>query len=156
MDVVARTRRGWVFRALSIVVLLAAFALTACETSRDDAQAIINIINNERYQRGIPLVPENVDLAAEADRWAQEMRNTCTLKHRSNLATGLPAGWTMVAENVGVGGDYWAVHNAFMNSPSHRANILNANYTHVGVGAVWGNCWGQTQMWVVYIFMRYG
>ena len=28
------------------------------------------------------------------------------------------------------------VVNAWMNSPGHRANILNANYTHIGVGFV--------------------
>ena len=40
-----------------------------------------------------------------------------------------------------------AVVNGWMNSSGHRANILNANYTHIGVGYVaQGNYW--TQMFI--------
>ncbi len=40
-----------------------------------------------------------------------------------------------------------AVVNAWMNSAGHRANILNASYTHIGVGyAAEGNYW--TQMFI--------
>ena len=40
-----------------------------------------------------------------------------------------------------------AVVNAWMNSPGHRANILNSTYTHIGVGYVpSGNYW--TQMFI--------
>jgi len=40
-----------------------------------------------------------------------------------------------------------AVVNAWMNSSGHRANILNANYTQIGVGYVAdGNYW--TQMFI--------
>jgi uncharacterized protein YkwD len=39
------------------------------------------------------------------------------------------------------------VVTAWMNSPGHRANILNANFTHLGVGYVAsGNYW--TQMFI--------
>ncbi|MGN0977744.1 MAG: CAP domain-containing protein, partial [Faecousia sp.] len=37
-----------------------------------------------------------------------------------------------------------AVVNGWMNSSGHRANILNANFTHIGVGYVsGGNYWTQ-------------
>jgi uncharacterized YkwD family protein len=40
-----------------------------------------------------------------------------------------------------------AVVNGWMNSPGHRANILNSTYTHIGVGYVsQGNYW--TQMFI--------
>ena len=40
-----------------------------------------------------------------------------------------------------------AVVNAWMHSPGHRANILNATYTRIGVGYVeGGNYW--TQMFI--------
>jgi uncharacterized protein YkwD len=39
------------------------------------------------------------------------------------------------------------VVNGWMNSPGHRANILNSTYTHIGVGYVSkGNYW--TQMFI--------
>ena len=41
-----------------------------------------------------------------------------------------------VAENVGVGYSVQALHDAFMGSTGHRANILNASYNRVGIGVV--------------------
>jgi len=37
-------------------------------------------------------------------------------------------------ENVGRGPDVDSVHRAFMSSSTHRGNILNKTFTHVGVG----------------------
>jgi len=45
--------------------------------------------------------------------------------------------WSWWGENIAY--NYpgpWAVVNAWMNSPSHRANILNPNFTQIGVGIV--------------------
>jgi|GEM_PF-2366210 len=40
-----------------------------------------------------------------------------------------------VGENIAYGQkDAASVMNGWMNSPGHRANILNGNYTHIGVG----------------------
>ncbi|HEX6537958.1 MAG TPA: CAP domain-containing protein [Candidatus Dormibacteraeota bacterium] len=33
------------------------------------------------------------------------------------------------------------VNTAFMNSPDHRSNILNGNYTDLGVGSAYGGTW---------------
>jgi len=146
-----KVRRGYKF---VLLLGLAALIASACETARPDAEALINLVNNERYSRSIPFVVENIDLAVEADRWAVEMRNSCTLKHRPDLSVGLPPGWTVVAENVGVGSSVGGVHDAFMGSSEHRGHILNSGFTNLGVGAVWGNCFGSHQVWIVEIFIR--
>ena len=41
-------------------------------------------------------------------------------------------------------------HTGLMNSPGHRANILNPNFTHIGIGAITGGRYGMmfTQMFV--------
>ena len=39
-----------------------------------------------------------------------------------------------VGENVGEGPTVTDIHNAFMNSPEHKANILDHDFTQVGVG----------------------
>lgn len=138
-----------------LVLVVLALALTACqETTRSDADLLINSINNSRFINHVAPVVEHPTLTTEADRWAQEMRNTCTLKHRPNLATNMPAGWTAIAENVANNATLAGAHTAFMNSQLHRDNILNSAYTHVGVGAVKGNCPGKPTYWVVYIFVR--
>jgi len=43
-------------------------------------------------------------------------------------------------------------HNALMNSPGHRRNILDPNFTHIGIGIVEGGPYGMmfTQMFVGY------
>jgi peptidoglycan hydrolase-like protein with peptidoglycan-binding domain len=55
-----------------------------------------------------------------------------------------------VGENVGYGPDALTVHAAFMNSAPHRANILDRDYTEVGIGAVTVN----GRVWVAEVFRR--
>lgn len=53
-------------------------------------------------------------------------------------------GWNWRGENIAYGyGSAASVTNAWMNSDGHRANILNENYTHLGVG-LYGTNWVQT------------
>jgi len=53
-------------------------------------------------------------------------------------------------ENIAGNQSVQAAHTALMNSSGHRANILNPNYTHVGIGIVEGGPYGMmfTQMFV--------
>ena len=41
-------------------------------------------------------------------------------------------------------------HEALMASPGHRQNILNPNYTHIGIGIVKGGSYGTmfTQLFI--------
>ena len=55
-----------------------------------------------------------------------------------------------MGENVGYGPDAVRVHVAFMNSPAHKANILDRDYTEVGIGAVLRN----GRVWVAEVFRR--
>lgn len=55
-------------------------------------------------------------------------------------------GWTALGENVAYG--YTTVESVmagWMSSPGHRANILNENFTHVGVGLAYST--GGTPYW---------
>ena len=54
---------------------------------------------------------------------------------RFSFSPVVPTPYTGIAENIAHGlSSAEAVVQAWMNSPGHRANILNANYTHIGVG----------------------
>jgi uncharacterized protein YkwD len=44
--------------------------------------------------------------------------------------------WSILGENVGVGGTVDSLQRAFMNSPEHRANILYSKFHYVGLGVV--------------------
>jgi hypothetical protein len=43
------------------------------------------------------------------------------------------AHFTTIAENVGRGSDIPLIHQTFMNSPAHRANILDPNLNAIGI-----------------------
>ena len=50
--------------------------------------------------------------------------------------------WRALGENIAIYGTVLGAEAAFMNEPhfqhNHRSNILNANYTDVGIGIVQG------------------
>jgi len=76
------------------------------------------------------------DLVAIARRHSQRMASSGTIFHNGNLANEAPSDWQSLGENVGMGPSCSDIHNAFMNSASHRKNILDPKFNFVGVGVV--------------------
>jgi hypothetical protein len=56
----------------------------------------------------------------------------------SARAAQASAHFSMIEENVAIAPTPAAIHNAWMNSPGHRANLLNSKVDHVGVAVVAG------------------
>lgn len=93
-------------------------------------------LNGERTSRGIPALVSNGELVSIARRHSQRMADAGKIFHNSNLANEVSPGWKSLGENVGVGPTCDAIHTAFMNSASHRANVLDPEYNQGGVGVV--------------------
>lgn len=148
----ARRRTAGVVGAVLVVLMLGG-VLTSCETTAADRAAVVGAINHSRAQAGIPGLRENAQLNQKASLWASKMRDECRIWH-SRLADGAPANWRKLGENVGRGGSIGAVHNAYMRSPGHRANILDRSFNQVGTGAVWGTCNGHRTVFTVHVFMK--
>jgi uncharacterized protein YkwD len=144
-----RARRGLLVIVGAIFVIV---GLAGCETTQADRQHVLDLINQSRAQNGLPALRENVTLDIKADGWAQNIRGLCALSH-SNLATGAPTNWRKLGENVGFGMDIDQVHVAYMNSPGHRANILDPTFTQAGTAAVYGTCDGVQKVFTVQEFM---
>lgn len=145
-------------RWLAVIIAVCAVGvlsgtLTSCETTPADRAAVRDLINASRAAAGLPALRENATLNVKADRWAQTMRNECRIWH-SHLADGAPPEWRKLGENVGMGGSIQQIHVAYMNSPGHRANILDASFNQVGTAAVWGTCRGFRTVFTVHVFMR--
>lgn len=136
-----------------LAALLLSGALTSCESTEAERDAVRNAINASRAAAGLPGVRENVVLDVKADRWAQTLRNNCRIWH-SNLADGAPREWRKLGENVGMGGSIDQIHVAYMNSPGHKANILDPSFNQVGTAAVWGQCNGFRTVFTVHVFMK--
>jgi len=73
------------------------------------------------------------DLTAVAREHSAQMAQRQTLYHNPDLTTQVQ-NWQAVGENVGEGPTVSDIHDAFMHSPEHRANILDHDFTQVGVG----------------------
>jgi uncharacterized protein YkwD len=139
--------------ACGLVGALLVITLAGCESTQQDREHVLDDINQSRSESGLPALRENYVLDVKADNWAQHLRNVCALSH-STLSDGAPPSWRKLGENVGYGGDIDQVHTAYLNSPGHRANILDPGFTQVGTAAVWGTCDGMRRVFTVQEFMQ--
>jgi uncharacterized protein YkwD len=100
---------------------------------------MLELINAERAGEGLPALRLNGAAASVARSWSTRMAGS-GMSHNPNLAADLRAAgatsWTTCGENVGYGGSVDQVHSVSMGSGVHRANILNPQFSEVGVGAV--------------------
>jgi uncharacterized protein YkwD len=88
--------------------------------------AVIERTNNERTRRGLRPLALDFGLLTSARRHAAWMTQRRSLQH-----TNQP-----VAENIAMGQNSSVeVVSDWMSSPGHRANILNASYSRIGVAA---------------------
>lgn len=121
-------RRFSVLLAMLLSVLVVA---APAEASADSE--FVSRINGARSSRGLRAYAVRSDLSAVARRHAARMAAQRRMYHNPSLGSEV-SGWSAIAENVGRGPDVSSIHNAFMSSASHRANILSTSFTEVGVG----------------------
>ncbi len=87
---------------------------------------IIRQTNATRAKYGRPPLVVDQNLLKSARRHARWMTHNRTMRHMS----------APVAENIAMGQRSTSqVMQVWMNSPGHRANILNQNYGRIGVAA---------------------
>lgn len=125
-------------RLIIVLALVVSMALVA-EAAHADPGAEVErsgeLMNTSRAAHGRAGLTRAWDLDAIATNHSARMAAAGEIFHNGNLAGEVPGGWTGLAENVGVGPSAVDVHNAFMNSPGHAANILGG-YDKVGIGVV--------------------
>ncbi len=132
------------------VLLLLGSGITARAQPVDAEGGFLDHIAQERSSRGIGGLAFAADLQDVARRHAQRMADKGEPYHNPNLGSEVQ-GWSIVAENVGVGLDVGSVHQAFMNSATHRDIILDPDLTQLGVGVVTSS---DGRLWVVEVFRR--
>ena len=118
------------------------------------AEATLCLLNGERADHGLPPLSANLRLADAATVYAADLvagtyfshtgRDGSSVLDRIKRSGYLPRGAAFVlGENLAWGSGALAtpaaIMNAWMNSPGHRANILNPDFREVGVGVVAGN-----------------
>lgn len=122
---------------------------------RSFEQEVIRLVNVQRTQNGLKPLTENWELSRVARYKSQDMVDNRYFSHTSptygspfQMIRDFGISFRRAGENIAYGQRTpQAVVNAWMNSSGHRANILNASYTQIGVGYVAdGNYW--TQMFI--------
>ena len=126
---------------------------SGCESTDQERNEVIALVNQSRAENGLAQLKPDVALDIKADAWAQHLRDVCALSH-SKLSDGAPNQWLKLGENVGYGGTIAQIHDAYLNSPGHRANIMDPAYNSIGAAAVWGDCDGQHRVFTVQVFMK--
>lgn len=104
----------------------------------------INRVRNARDKRKLSLDPEISKVARVHSR---KMLKDNALYHSRNLGSHV-TNWSVLGENVGVGGGVTQLHKAFMKSEAHKDNILYGSFKHVGVGVARSD----GVMWVTVVF----
>lgn len=106
-------------------------------------------INSARGDSGLGKLSLDPELSKAARVHTNEMVRREELYHTTSTdLRNRVTSWVILGENVGVGGTVQSLHEAFMNSPAHRDNVLHAAYRHVGIGVREAN----GRMWVTIIF----
>jgi len=139
--------------ALATGLLVAAGALVGLGSGTayaSDASSLISMTNSARASKGLPSLSSKSDLASVALKQAKRMAEAGKLFHNPNLSSDV-SGWRYVGENVGYGSSAAKIHSALMNSAPHRANILDRDYTQVGVGAVRDD---NGRLWIAQVFRK--
>ena len=116
-----------------------------------EANHAANLVNQTRAANGLPALQFNTMLYLKAQGWADHLARQGYLSHSRLADANWSTTWTKLGENVGVAYSIEGVHNAFMNSPSHRANIVDRSYNKIGTGV---HVSADGRVWVVQEFMH--
>ncbi len=109
---------------------------------RDFQKRVITLVNKERAANGLSALKENAELDKVATLKSEDMAKLNYFSHTSptygspfEMLSQFGITYTAAGENIAMGQPTpESVMDAWMNSEGHRANILNSNYTEIGVG----------------------
>ncbi len=116
---------------------------------------VVRLVNEERAKNGLSKLTHNWELSRVARYKSQDMKDKNYFSHTSptygspfQMMKSFGISYRTAGENIAKGyTSPSAVVKGWMNSPGHRANILNSSFTEIGVGYVAnGNYW--TQMFI--------
>jgi uncharacterized YkwD family protein len=107
----------------------------------DYASQVVDLVNQERAKQGLSALQSDAKLTTVALAKAKDMYSNNYFDHNSptygspfDMMKQFGVSYSWAGENIAKGQrDPQEVMTAWMNSSGHRANILNAHYTSIGV-----------------------
>ena len=118
---------------------------------------MLQLINAERAKAGVKPLTMKQELVKIARLKSQDMIDKNYFDHNSptygdpfTMLRNFGVKFGYAGENLAGNPSLQNAHESLMNSSGHRKNILNPNYTHVGIGIVEGGAYGKifTQLFI--------
>jgi len=118
-------------------------------------QNVIALTNQERIKEGLPPLSTNTKLNSSATLKVDDMVKLQYFEHTSpsgkgvsDLGSEVGYAYVVMGENLALGNFSSAkdLVTAWMNSPGHRANIMNSSYREIGVSLKKANYQGR-EVW---------
>ncbi|WP_105614421.1 CAP domain-containing protein [Vallitalea okinawensis] len=126
-------------------------------TLTDQEQEMLRLVNEARSQNGLQPLKADMELTNVARIKSQDMIDNNYFSHNSptygspfDMMKDFGISYVKAAENIAGNQNSTSAHDALMNSPGHRKNILDPDMTHIGIGIQQGGQYGNmfTQMFV--------
>jgi hypothetical protein len=158
MDMMAKAKgRKSIGIAILFFLFILAPAVKTASAADLTAENVITLINQSRAEAGLSSLTANPKLTAAAENKAMDMFEQQYFAHvgpdgraPEDWIDDAGYNWTNIGENIAYGyNTAETVHTAFMNSQSHKDNILGGSYEHVGVAAISGKYEGGDVIMVV-------
>jgi len=121
---------------------------------------IISLTNQSRQEYSLSTLSENSVLNLAAQAKADDMLKNGYFSHNSpdgktpwDFIVNSGYSYLMAGENLAVNfTEAENVETAWMNSPGHKANIVNKNFEEIGIGVAQGEYQGHSAIFVVQMF----
>jgi uncharacterized protein YkwD len=99
-------------------------------------EEIIDATNHVRAANGLSILDKDHELASNAERYAMINAERGRISHdHEPLPSRMPPHCISIGENLYQGRGYAKdIVNAWLNSPSHRENILDPEWDSIGIG----------------------
>ena len=128
-----------------------ALAGAAPDNAPAQTARVLELTNAERARAGLAPLTLNTQLTQAAQQYSEVLATDGCFAHTCGPVPDMTqrdaqagyTGWTTVGENIAAGYPTpEAVVNGWMESPGHRANILNPDYRELGIGLASGGKYG--------------
>lgn len=142
--------------AVLILINIGSFSVAHAAT----ANTLVDMANISRSEEGLNQLTVNDKLTRAAVAKGQDMVENSYFAHISpsgktpwDFINAQNYNYVFAGENLSIGyTNDTELHDAWMNSPSHRENIMNKNYSEIGVAVIKGKYQGSNTTFVVQMF----
>jgi hypothetical protein len=115
----------------------------AAESTTIAEQYLLSAANQERAARNLPLLHRDPQLAHAAAQHAQAMAAHGSISHQfpgeaalASRGASMGVAFNLISENVAEAPSAVQIHDMWMHSPGHRANLLDPAVDAVGIRVI--------------------